>query len=483
MEDYNFDVPEGMDLMVHRHRRDPDNSDIQQNWQTGMTPVCQTMSCVTQDEWDTIDDDSLTEAFVADCQNMDEEDFGDSDDESIADLERDTWAAACSSAFRNAVGVVPPEATDVRPAVVFSNRLFSGEELADTIVSVRGNVPMSLVLQAMDKGVAMIPSVADRPVQRMISGSVGWDVKMDEVSVVSWPMCVRPIGMYDANTAKTYSMRMCLLYPDAGNLKGGSVDSQRLSVCHDCLCLMALFHQWAEWAVWTGPDAGYCRTMAWEEQYLPRLHPPCVVDRLCGYSTEINVPGFVLMLNRERNISTQRCACTRRTSLGVFSAGRISQTLSGCCACVGGSVDCSDWLRAYCADCTADFSAGGVWIGYIRPVLWDRSLIDAAPMTASLVSSALFDCRDLLLDLLHVGHFVVRIVSYLLDLGYSSSGLASVGRWQRTVRRWWKKGLASHLVSSYTFCGMLRKRWWIYLRRVSYTSSGPGSLGHGPEFS
>ena len=207
VEDYNFDVPEGMDLMVHRHRWNPDNSDIRHNWQMGMTPVCQTMSCVTRDEWDTIDDDSLTEAFAADGQNMDEfyrrvvssdeedcvdsddgsvadlevdtsdeEDFGDSDDGSVADLERDTWAEACSSAFQNAVGAFPPEAADVRPVVVFSNRLFSGEELADTIVSVRGDVPMSPVLQATDKGVAMIPPVADRPVQWMVSRSVGWDV-------------------------------------------------------------------------------------------------------------------------------------------------------------------------------------------------------------------------------------------------------------------------------------------------------------------
>ena len=33
VEDYGFDVPEGVDLMVHRHRRAPDSSDIQQNWQ------------------------------------------------------------------------------------------------------------------------------------------------------------------------------------------------------------------------------------------------------------------------------------------------------------------------------------------------------------------------------------------------------------------------------------------------------------------
>ena len=62
----------------------------------------------------------------------------------------------------------------------------------------------------------------------MVRGSVGWDVKTDKISIVSWPMCVRQIRMYDANMAKTYSMRICLLYPNAGDLKGGSVDSQRL---------------------------------------------------------------------------------------------------------------------------------------------------------------------------------------------------------------------------------------------------------------
>ena len=182
----------------------------------------------------------------------------------------------------------------------------------------------------------------------------------------------------------------------------GIMDSRVLSVCYDCLCLMALFravmslvHHWAEWSVWTEPDAGYCRTIAWEERYLPRLHPPCVVDRLCGYSMKIKVLGFVLnMLIRDRNISTRRCACMRGTSLGVFSAGRILLMLSGCFAFVGDSVDCSDWPCAYCADCAVDFSAWGVWISYIRQVLWDRSLIDAAPVTGSLVSSALFDCLD-----------------------------------------------------------------------------------------
>ena len=58
-----------------------------------------TVSYVTWDEWDTIDDDSLVEASDADGPNMDEfyqrvvssdnEDFVDSDDGSVADLDRD----------------------------------------------------------------------------------------------------------------------------------------------------------------------------------------------------------------------------------------------------------------------------------------------------------------------------------------------------------------------------------------------------------
>ena len=34
---------------------------------------------------------------------------------------------------------------------------------------------MSPVLQVTYKGVAMIPPVSDRPFQRTVSGSVGWD--------------------------------------------------------------------------------------------------------------------------------------------------------------------------------------------------------------------------------------------------------------------------------------------------------------------
>ena len=86
------------------------------------------------------------------------------------------------------------------------------------------------------------------------------------------------------------------------------------------------------------------------------------------------MPGFVFMIHGDRNNSTRQYACVRRASLGVFSAGRISLTLTGYSVCVGGSVDCSDWPRA---DCAVDFSPGEVRIGYIRLSLWNDLLIDA----------------------------------------------------------------------------------------------------------
>ena len=73
VEDYSLDIPEGMDLMVHDRRRDPYGSDIRQDRHTGLTPVCQTLSCDTRDELDTMDVNSLTEAFTEDVQ--DTEDF------------------------------------------------------------------------------------------------------------------------------------------------------------------------------------------------------------------------------------------------------------------------------------------------------------------------------------------------------------------------------------------------------------------------
>ena len=76
---------------------------------------------------------------------------------------------------------------------------------------------------------------------------------------------------------------------------------------------------------------------------------------------------------------------------GGLSAGRISLALIGHRASVGGSVGCADWSRV---DGAVDISPGGFWVDYIRPGLEDGQSIVAAPVTGSLVSSTLFNCRD-----------------------------------------------------------------------------------------
>ena len=152
---------------------------------------------------DTVDVDSVTGGFAEKLSgtddfyqamvSSDEEDFSEPDDGSIEDFERNTWADWCGSAFETAFGAFPPEADGTRPAVMFSDRLFSEEELADTVVSVHGEVSMLSLRRFADVGVAVIPPVADRPVRQTVNRSVCWNNRMDEVSILSWPVCDPPI--------------------------------------------------------------------------------------------------------------------------------------------------------------------------------------------------------------------------------------------------------------------------------------------------
>ena len=184
-------------------------------------------------------------------------------------------------------------------------------------------------------GVTVIPPVVDRPVQRIMDGLVGKNNQMDEVSI-SWPICDPPIHIGDVDVALSHgdTERVCLLYPagvrsvnngtEEFALGGrrldhwhsvvwdpGIVGSQALSVCYDCLCLMAFFlgvmslvHDRAECSVWTGTGSRYCRTITWEGCYLPHLCPPCDVYRLCDYMAwQIKGPVMVIMLDRDENNS------------------------------------------------------------------------------------------------------------------------------------------------------------------------------------
>ena len=336
VEDYNFDVPEGMDVMVHHRSRSSDDSGTRRDDTVYMVPVCQMVSCVTRIGPDTFSDTAGTENTVVNGQDMDDfyqwagssddEDFivsdvgssvdislnmpeeeelintevesvvdfdsddsvrdfcGDSNKGSVAELEWNTWDKACALDFQDASGAFPPDPAVVLPAVEFSEILFA-----------KKNVTMTF-----------------------------WtDMYYD-----------------------MYYARLCLI----------------LTVCYDCLCLIALFRtvmslprDWVEVLVWTGHDKGYGRSSGWELRDMPQLYPPCVVYRVADYLTEIKVPGWSFVLSGDMNNSARRCVCIHGTPMGVFSTGRISLTLIGCRACVGGSVSCSNWP---CLDHAVDFSPG-----------------------------------------------------------------------------------------------------------------------------
>ena len=83
VEDYNFDIPEGMDLMVNHRSRSSDDSETRRDDTVDMVPVCQMVSCVTRIGPDEFSDTSGTETAVVNGPDMD--DFyqwsGSSDDE------------------------------------------------------------------------------------------------------------------------------------------------------------------------------------------------------------------------------------------------------------------------------------------------------------------------------------------------------------------------------------------------------------------
>ena len=61
VEQYNFDILEGMELMVHERCRGPYGSEMRENEETGLTHVCQTTLSYPRDELDTVDVDTLAE--------------------------------------------------------------------------------------------------------------------------------------------------------------------------------------------------------------------------------------------------------------------------------------------------------------------------------------------------------------------------------------------------------------------------------------
>ena len=236
--------------------------------------------------------------------------------------------------------------------MVFSDKLFSDEALADTPVS-DNEVPVLAVRVPTDEGVPLVLPVIDQIVRRNKDRSVFEDKWMGKVSVLSIQIWDPPIhsGTWDVELSHADTEWLCLLYSaGSGSVGNGtmaiglddqSLDHWRGTVWDPGLCLMALLHEvvlllhnWAKWAFWTRTESGNCRSIDWELGYLGSITPPCDVDRLSHQNAwQIKELKVVVMTNKYNNNRLQRCACVRDTSLGVLSAGRISIMVIGQIGC------------------------------------------------------------------------------------------------------------------------------------------------------
>ena len=330
-------------------------SEAQQDDHTDMVLVCRMVSFVTRNGWDVFDEDSLTEAAVVDSPNMDdyyhqvvssdeedcivsdigsstdfiwdmsgEEELIDSDEGSVADLDSDrvdvelccdsdagsvadlewnTWDDACALAFRGEGGAFPPEAAVIQPALVFRNKLSREEEC---------NIAVT------DWRIAMIPPVMNRQFEQTNSESVDGDACNGRLCLLYPESVVDLQDLWDG-----YVKRRGLNHWHTVSWDLGVADYRVLSVCYDCLCLMGLFRtvislarDCVEVFVWTGHDEGSCHSTGWEQWYLPRIYPPCVVHRLGGYLKEIKVPGFGIVLNTPSHRGGVLTARLRRRKMG-----------------------------------------------------------------------------------------------------------------------------------------------------------------------
>ena len=179
VEDYNFDVPEDMELMTYNQSR-PDGGEARSVDTVDMVPMCRNVSCVTRIARDESNDTSGTDTAVINgsdiedfCQGpelSDEEDcFGsdvgssavsnsciseqddlsyvdiasvvdfdsedsdedfcfNSDEGSVAELEWNTWDEACALDFQIASGIVPPDSAVVRQAVNIKDNIYNMED-------------------------------------------------------------------------------------------------------------------------------------------------------------------------------------------------------------------------------------------------------------------------------------------------------------------------------------------------------------------
>ena len=140
--------------------------------------------------------------------SYEESDIRNSDDGSIEIRER-------NSAFRNGISTFPSDADDPQPMVVFKDKLFSDDVLADTSASVHEEVPVVALQVFTDEGVPLVPLVIDQDARRI-----------RDVSVLPLPIFDPPIhsGTSDMGLSHGDTEWFCLLYSDgAASVDNGTM--------------------------------------------------------------------------------------------------------------------------------------------------------------------------------------------------------------------------------------------------------------------
>ena len=263
VDQYNFDVPEGMDLIVFERCRGPYGSELLEDVGTGLTHVCQTMLRGPQGELDTVDIDPLADDFEDELYvtaaavspnvrggsgvfeygtNLNEEgDVGSSDDGLIVDRERNTWVDWCDSTFRNGLGTFPSDADGPHPMVVFPDELFSDEVWADMSVSVCEEVPVLAFkddLISQDERTGEVSGFSLLMCNlRILHGNSDMGLSYGDTK---W-FCV--LSSADAGGANDSDMATGLGGQSLDHWRGviwdpGIVGQQCIRVCYDCLCLI-----------------------------------------------------------------------------------------------------------------------------------------------------------------------------------------------------------------------------------------------------
>ena len=196
-----------------------------------------------------------------DSNNLDVNFCCDSDVGSVADLEWNTWDDACALDFQDASGAFPPDPAVVRPVVGFSDIFFCDEECDNA---------------ATDRRIARISPSANRHVGQTSSEYAGGDTPCwcGGFTGAARQIC-RQSGTESLAMVSSAGVVPLPTGPTA-SWDPGVADSRVLSVCYDCLCLIALLRtvmslprDWVEVFEWTGHDKGYCRSSGWELWYLP----------------------------------------------------------------------------------------------------------------------------------------------------------------------------------------------------------------------